>query len=162
VNDGYAEDEASEDEAAFDFVGGDIVPPARVNEPLLQLAASSAGIARSALVARIIAAIVSALERTFPGIQFDANYDPVTGWFEPLALVEAGASDVAWMRERGVDAEIGDQLAFRLTPTDIGQATDRWHALDLGVVVSTCECAIGWVLADCFAPDWLASVACLA
>src|SRR5688572_13489477 len=77
------------------------------------------------LVARIVAAIVSALERRFPGIRFDASYDPSTSLFEPVALAVAVASDVAWMRERGVEAEIGDELAFRLIPADIEQATQR-------------------------------------
>ena len=59
------------------------------------------------------------------------------------------------MRKRGAEAEVGDDLAFRLTPADIEQATERWPAIDLEGVVSCGERALGWVFTDCFASDWL-------
>lgn len=147
--------EDSKDESDLDYLERDIIPPTRIEEALLEMAAGSAGISSSALVARIVAAIVSALERRFPGIQFNASYDPSSSLFEPVALVVAAASDVAWMRDHDVEAEIGDELAFRLIPSDIEQATERWPAIGLEAVVSSCERALGWVFADCFAPDWL-------
>jgi len=139
----------------LEYLECELVPPTRIEQRVLELVAARADIASAALVARIAAAFASSPEREYPGVRFDASHDPSTGLFEPIALVGAVASDVTWMRERGVEAAIGDELAFRLVPTDIELATERWPAMNLEAVVTRCERALGWVLADCVAPDWL-------
>jgi hypothetical protein len=143
------------DDLSFAYVDAEVTPPTRIDAAQIGLAAARARISPDAMVARIVAAIVAVLARTYPGPRFDASYDPGTGWFEPLALVTATAPDVAWMGARGVAAELGDELAFRLTPGDVAQASARWPALDLAGVVDACERAIGWAMADVVAPDWL-------
>lgn len=157
VHDGFAtaEDAEHEDELDLAYLEHDVVPPPRVSESVLELVAASARTTSDAVIARIIATIGAVLRRRYPGVQFDATYERPTQRFEPIALAEAAETDVEWMRERGAECEVGDELAYRLIPYDIEQAAQRWPALDLETVVSRCDHAIAWVLADCFAPDWL-------